>query len=459
MDWPKFDFAKRSYVQRSQRLSNVKKSNFGTKKSHPKVCRSVVTDFENVKPGKKESSTRKNTAGRESTRALYQQVLPSNRSPTYLQGDSSQMKEKVKRERIPPLSPILINGFLKNPKACSTEPLEEANTSSTNLVAASISHCEGPHSKQMLLSGETRGTSFSNQSQLGKAFATTEQSDNCSLKCGGNSNCSLKLHASPLIAATSVHSLNSSQMSLETLPPSQVDCEDVNENESFPKLGFISSQLSLESDESITMRHAPSDSDVFQTHTGCVDEPESVTTGSEQSRDCFLDVTIHDIEPAYETELFPQNTLLSVGNELTVYDLQKESSETAHQKQSHRLSKLAETLKKRLFISSSDLAMWKCEEPKQHPIRQITVTSSVQQWGFCWTLARSVGDLEVAHIVDSEPMKKTVHMTTSGEGVGKTKGESDDEGSSSDAIFALYQPLSKLSTSSGEFILSPRYYR
>ncbi|CAG9535624.1 unnamed protein product [Cercopithifilaria johnstoni] len=506
MEWPKFDFAKRSHV-RSRRLSSAGKSNSGLRKSYPNVCRSLTADFENIKFRKKESLTKGNTAQNESIVTLRQQALQNSSSPIRSQRNPFQMNGKMNKERIPPLSPILVNGFLKNPTTYLSTPLRRSSsnleemltslryTSSINPVGTSISYCESPiarespeplltppYAKQLLLSDGNptfslqrsvvtqRSQTFDNQSQVSSFVTIAEKSNNLSSKCRKNGkkvNHSTKLRAFPSIAASiSAHSLDSSLTSVETLPPSQTDCKNLNKDENFPKLDFISSQLSFESGESITTRHTGSDSDVFQTHTVCVDDSDSVTTTSEKSRDCFLDITIHEIEPSdpsFERELFVQNTS-SATNQLKIYDLQEENDETPHQKQYHRLSKLAETLKKRLFISSSDLVMWKCEEPKQQPIRQVAVISNVEQWGFCWTLVKDVSDFETAHIVDSEPMKKITDVMSRNRSEKARNTNDDNEGqrchdSPSQETFFLYQPLSKLSTSTGEFILSPRYYR
>uniref|UniRef100_A0A0R3RSD8 DNA replication ATP-dependent helicase/nuclease n=1 Tax=Elaeophora elaphi TaxID=1147741 RepID=A0A0R3RSD8_9BILA len=491
MEWPKFDFVKRSH-----RLS-ARKSNASFKKGRPQVCRSLVVDFENVKCRKKGSSTKENSAQN------HQQVLPNSDSLICLQGNPFQMNGKINIEKIPPLSPILVKGFLKNPVACPSMPLKESNSNleemltssrhihSINLASGSISRHEDPivleslepiftsphsdgSSTSVLQSAKVtqRNQTFGSQSQITASFvAVAEGSDNLNSKCrkgDKNASHSPKLRASPFIASTSADSFDSHLSYLETLPPSQIDCKNLDKNESLPDLDFISSQQSSESNEPITIRHARSDNDVLQTHTVCVDDSESFTSGSEHSRDCFLDVTIHEIEPndlALETAPLLQNTSSSITNQLGIRDLREENDETTHQKQYHRLSKLAEALKKRLFISSSDLAMWKCEEPKQQPIRQIAVISSVEQWGFCWTLVKNVSSFETAQIVDSEPMKKTIDVRSRS---GKARNASNDEKAhrqhdlsqgTSEGTFFLYQPLLKLNTSSGEFILSPRYYR
>lgn len=481
MEWPKFDFAKRSLI-RSQQLSDVGKANL--KRSRRKVYRSLVANLD-IKSRKKGNSTKENIT------ILHQQVLPNS----LICSQVNPFQLKTNTEKVPPLSPILVNGFLKNPTACSatclkrsSSHLEETFTSlkCTGSLAIGTSHYTNPialesiviplDSKQSLLSSESptsflqgskatqESRTFGNQSQITASFITIEEESNhLKSKCRNNSkkaNQSPNLHGSPSTAAsTGLHSLEGFLTSLETLPPSQIHCKNLN-NESFPKLDFISSQLSSESDESIMIQDTRSDSDVFQTYTVCVDDSESFTTRSEQSRDFFLDVTIHEIEP---NDL--QNTSSLVTNQLKIYDLQEESSETTqYQRQYHRLSKLAEILKKRLFISSSDLVMWKCEEPKQHPIRKVTLISSVEQWGFCCTLVKNVGNLGTAHLMDSEPMKKIVDAISRNKSE-KARNPSDDEedprchDSSPEETFFLYQPLSKLNTSSGEFILSPRYYR
>lgn len=492
MEWPKFDFAKCSHNQ-TQLLSSAGKSNCGSKKSRSKVCHS---DFENIKSRKKESSTKGSTVQDESIIILHQQMLPKSNSPTRSQGDPFQTNRKINTERIPPLSPVLVNGFLKNPTVYSPIPPKDSNSHSEELltssrcVDSSISNCEDlitptpiftpPPVKQLLLSGESpifslrglkvvpRSQTFANQSQIGTSVTVVEESDNMNSIC----NYSPKLHESPSTAASiSTHALDSSLTSLETLPPSQIDHKTLNKNKSFPNLDLMNSSLSFETDKSIiTIRHTRSDSDVFQNHTKCVDDSGSVTTTSEQSRDCFIDVAIHEIEPNdpnFETKLSVQSTSSPTANQSKIYDFQEENGEGIQQKQYHRLSKLAETLKKRLFISSSDLAMWKCEESKQHPVRQVTVISSVEQWGFCWTLVKNVSDSETAHIVDSEPMKKNTDVLTRNRSQKRRNAVDerqdrrchDSPQQNSEETFSLYQPLSKLNTSLGEFVLSPRYYR
>ncbi|EFO26592.2 hypothetical protein LOAG_01896 [Loa loa] len=493
MEWPKFDFAKYSYIQ-SQRLSSARKSNCGLKKNRSKTCRSLAPDFENIT--KKRSSTKRNIVQNESIITLHQQISP-NSNPSTCARDLFQMNRKINTEKIPPLSPILINGFLKNATAYSPAPLKDSNlnvkemlismrTDSVNLVATNTSHCEDPiilespepvfiplHFSLQRSKVIPRNQTFTNQSKLSTSFATAaKESGNLNSKCwkNGKTNHSPKLHASSKTAVSiSAHSLDNSLISLETLPLFEIHRKSLHKNENSPNLNFINSQLSTETDESITIRHTRSNSDVLQNHTVCIDDSESVATKDEHSHDCFLDV-IHEIEPNnpdFETKVFVQSISSPATNQLKIYGFQNESVEVIHQKQYHRLSKLAETLKKRLFIGSSDLVMWKCEEPKQHPVRQVTMISKVEQWGFCWTLVKNISDSEIAHIVDSEPMKRTAKVLSRYRNQ-RERNVGDDQESrrryvlsqrTSEGTFCLYQPLSKLNTSSGEFILSPRYYR
>ncbi|VDN82202.1 unnamed protein product [Brugia pahangi] len=506
MEWPKFDFPKCSHMQ-SSRLSNVGRSSWGLKRSRFKICRSLTVDFENIKCKKKENSTKEYTVQNESFITLHQQMLPNSNPPSCSRRDLSQINLKG----IPPLSPILVNGFLKNPTAYSPTPLRDSNSNIgtmlisskridlENPVVTSNSHCETaiilessesaftlPCAKQLLLSDGSltsslqklevipRNPTFTSQSKSRTSFvAVMKESDSLNWKCkksGKEANYSPKLHTFPSItSSTNLHCSGSSPMSLETLPTSEIGYKKLNENKSFSNLDFLDSQLSLESDKSLTLRHTRSDDDVFQNHTVSVDDSGSGVSTSEQSRDCFFDVTIHEIEPNdsdHETKLIAEDTS-SITNQLKLYDFQGGNSEAIHQKQYQRLSKLAETLKKRLFIASSDLVMWKCEEPNQHPVKRVTVISGVEQWGFCWTLVKNANDSEISHIVDSKPMKKSADMLyrnriqedTSADDNQEDRRYHDSLQRTSRETFSIYQPLSKLNTSLGEFILSPRYYR
>ncbi|EJW85149.1 hypothetical protein WUBG_03940 [Wuchereria bancrofti] len=507
MEWPKFDFAKCSHIQ-SSRLSNVGKSNWDLKRSRFKICRSLTVDFENIKSRKKENSTKGNTVQNESLITLHQQTLPNSNLATCSRRDLSQINTKG----IPPLSPILVNGFLKNPTTYSSTPLKDSNSNVEKmlisskrinlmnpLVTSSISHYEAPiilespepaftlpYAEHLLLSDGNLTSSlhrlevipqsptFTSQSKSHTSFVVvTKEFDDLNSKCKKSdkkANYSPKLHTFPSItASTNLHCSDSSPTSLETLPSSEIDYKSLNKNKSFSNFDFLDSQLSLESDKSITLQHTRSDDDIFQNHTVSVDDSGSGVTTSEQSHDRFFDVTIHEIEPNdpdLETKLTAQNTS-SITNQLKTYDFESENSETTHQKQHHRLSKLAETLKKRLFIASSDLVMWKCEEPNQHPVRRVTIISNVEQWGFCWTLVKNANNSEIAHIVDSKPMKKITDMPYRNRIQKDTNVDDNQEDRryhdslqrTSQEIFSIYQPLSKLNTSLGEFILSPRYYR
>ncbi|VDO27981.1 unnamed protein product [Onchocerca flexuosa] len=509
MEWPKFDFAKCSHSQR-HRLSSVGKSSCGLKKNRSKVFRSLTVDFENIKSRKKENLTEGNTVQNESIITLHQQMSPNRNPLICAQGNSFQMNRKVNAERVPPLSPILVNGFLKDSIAHLPKALKNSNLDAAEILTSRctdsinpILYCEDPiilespgliftpsDSKQLLLSSESltfslqrskvvpRNKNFASQSENSTFFVTVaEESDNLNSnykKSGKKASYRLKLHASSSIATpTSTQSLNSSLTSLETLPPSQIEYKSLNRTDTSPNLNF-------ESDKSITMQHKRSDGDVSQNHTVYVDDSESVADTDEQSRDCFFDITINEIESndsifetketndsAFETKLFVQSKSSPAGNQSKIYDFYDEIDEASHQKQYHRLSKLAETLKKRLLISSSDLAMWKCEKPKQHQARRVTVISSAEQWGFCWTLVKNVNDSRTAHIVDSEPMKKTMDVVCRNRSLKEKNAGDGQEGrdchdslqQTSEKTFILYQPLSKLNTSLGEFILSPRYYR
>ncbi|VDO41761.1 unnamed protein product [Brugia timori] len=446
MEWPKFDFPKCSHIQ-SSRLSNVGRSSWGLKRSRFKICRSLTVDFENIKCKKKENSTKGYTVQNESFITLHQQMLPNSNPPSCSRRDLSQINAKG----IPPLSPILVNGFLKNPTAYSPTPLRDSNSNIgtmlisskridlVNPVVTSNSHCETPIilessepaftlpcAKQLLLSDGSltsslqklevipRNPTFTSQSKSRTSFvAVMKESDSLNWKCkksGKEANYSPKLHTFPSITSST-----------------NLYCSD--------------SQLSLESDKSLTLRHTRSDDDVFQNHTVSVDDSGSGVSTSEQSRDCFFDVTIHEIEPNdsdHETKLIAEDTS-PITNQLKLYDFQGGNSEAIHQKQYQRLSKLAETLKKRLFIASSDLVMWKCEEPNQHPVRRVTVIS------------------------DSKPMKKSADMLcrnriqedTSADDNQEDRRYHDSLQRTSRKTFSIYQPLSKLNTSLGEFILSP----
>uniref|UniRef100_A0A5S6PVN3 Uncharacterized protein n=1 Tax=Brugia malayi TaxID=6279 RepID=A0A5S6PVN3_BRUMA len=290
MEWPKFDFPKCSHIQ-SSRLSNVGRSSWGLKRSRFKICRSLTVDFENIKCKKKENSTKGYTVQNESFITLHQQMLPNSNPPSCSRRDLSQINAKG----IPPLSPILVNGFLKNPTAYSPTPLRDSNSNIgtmlisskridlVNPVVTSNSHCETPIilessepaftlpcAKQLLLSDGSltsslqklevipRNPTFTSQSKSRTSFvAVMKESDSLNWKCkksGKEANYSPKLHTFPSItSSTNLH------------------CSD--------------SQLSLESDKSLTLRHTRSDDDVFQNHTVSVDDSGSGVSTSEQSQD------------------------------------------------------------------------------------------------------------------------------------------------------------------------------
>uniref|UniRef100_A0AAF5PWR9 Uncharacterized protein n=1 Tax=Wuchereria bancrofti TaxID=6293 RepID=A0AAF5PWR9_WUCBA len=440
MEWPKFDFAKCSHIQ-SSRLSNVGKSNWDLKRSRFKICRSLTVDFENIKSRKKENSTKGNTVQNESLITLHQQMLPNSNLATCSRRDLSQINTKG----IPPLSPILVNGFLKNPTTYSSTPLKDSNSNVEKmlisskrinlmnpLVTSSISHYEAPiilespepaftlpYAEHLLLSDGSLTSSlhrlevipqsptFTSQSKSHTSFVVvTKEFDDLNSKCKKSdkkANYSPKLHTFPSItASTNLHCSDSSP--------------------TFSNFDFLDSQLSLESDKSITLQHTRSDDDIFQNHTVSVDDSGSGVTTSEQSHDRFFD-----------TKLTAQNTS-SITNQLKTYDFESENSETTHQKQHHRL---------------------------------ITIISNVEQWGFCWTLVKNANNSEIAHIVDSKPMKKITDMPYRNRIQKDTNVDDNQEDrryhdslqGTSQEIFSIYQPLSKLNTSLGEFILSPRYYR
>ncbi|KAM3719473.1 Translation initiation factor [Dirofilaria immitis] len=383
------------------------------------------------------------------------------------------MYEKISTKRIPPLSPILVNGFLKNPAAHSSILLKDSNSNIAEFLASS--RCRDsinpvaskgpvtlespefifipPHSKQLLLSDESLTSSLQRSKVIPR-----------------NQNFLVSIPRASTNSPTSP----------EFLPLSQIDYQDLNENETFSNLDFVNSSLNFESDKSIMTQHSRSDNEIFQNHIICIDDSESVATTSEQSRDCFVDITIHEMEPsdlifetkeandlALETKVFVQSTSSLAGNQSKIDDFHNENDEAIYQKQYYRLSKLAETLKKRLFIGSSDLAMWKCEKLKQNPAKRVTVISSVEQWGFCWTLVKNVNDSRTAHIMDSEPMKKTIDVLSRNNSQKRRKTDDgrendcchDSSEQTSEKNFFFYRPLSKLNTCLGEFVLSPRYYR
>lgn len=496
MEWPKFDFAMDSQFQ-SHRLSSRVKWACGMRKRRSKTC-SLAVNFENIKSGRR-SSEKLNTVQKGNV-TLHQQILRNSSPPAC--SSPFQMKRSLSTARVPPLSPILVSGFLENPIAKSPMLLRDPNLNAdkmlilsrhinpVNLLAASICQCNdtinnessellftAPNSAQSFLSGPNsaslmqgsavasrNGTSAS-QPKSNTFVTSVKECDNSNSKTRKNpkkAHKCPKLHESrPAAGSASVYLGGSWETSFEVLP-SGIDCK-----RSFPEIDFMNSQFTINSNKSITVRKTPID--VSQSHTVCVDDCGSICSTGEQSTDCFLDVTIHEIQPSdpdFNNELFVQSTSPSEANQLSICNFQDGNDEIPHQKQYYRLSKLAETLKKRLFISSSDLVMWKCEDLKQNPVEQVTVVSNVVQWGFCWTLAKNISDSKIIHIVDSEPMKRTtdVHFKDKNKakrnsGDKESRRCNNSEHQTSEETFSLYQPISKLTTSSGEFILSPRYYR
>uniref|UniRef100_A0A915Q6Y7 Uncharacterized protein n=1 Tax=Setaria digitata TaxID=48799 RepID=A0A915Q6Y7_9BILA len=501
MEWPKFDFVKCSYSQRRQ-LPDNGKSNCGLKKGRRKAYRSFVTDFENINSVKEEGSAGKKTVQNRSTVTLHQH--------TGSKKDSFQVDEKLNTKRIPPLSPVLVNGFLRNPLAYS---LENSNsnmaeiltsakcTSLLNPVPVNILQCRSSttpefsksiftpsHSKKLLLSdinpifssrrseviseghdfGNFLGTSDSSIIALKKFEDLTECADICDLKCRGNNKANHDtklLPPSRTVTSRNIHSSTSSLIFPETPSSSERDRKHLNRNENSPNL--TSSPLAYLSDTPSTVQDVRSCSDALQNHSLCVDDSGSVFTAGEQSLDCFSDVTIHEVEASDLDFESMKSTSSPSGNRLKIYDIQDENDEMIYQRPHHRLSKLAETLKRRMLIGSSDLAMWKCEKPKQRPVRQVTVTSSAEQWGLCWTLIKNVNGSETVHVIDSEPIKRAVVQFSRKRSLERNANDGQQgctpldssQQTSNEGIFNLYQPLSKLTTFSGEFILAPRYYR
>ncbi|VDN33552.1 unnamed protein product, partial [Gongylonema pulchrum] len=260
-------------------------------------------------------------------------------------------------------------------------------------------------------------------------------------------------------------SLSSSSTLLETLPPSPSQFGKSQDGRYFSDISercVASQPEGFESEKVITVRRARSDSDVFQ------DSP-SVSTSGDQLNDSLLDVTIHETQE-------PNDSACEAGGPdqsanvapLTAGDLWEtaEGEAGAGQKHHHRLSRLAEALKKRMAIKCSDLAMWKREPQSQQPVHKITLSSVTEQWGICWSMGRCMADLADVHIIDSEPLRKLEVISAKSKNHKENENESTEAATSSQHsehmlpdVYTLYHPLPKLNIQIGEVFLAPRYYR
>lgn len=519
MNWPNFDFDK----AHRQRFSDAVRTNVDLENRRPSACRSLLSDFQNIK-SKKRKSREENLVQQSSVSSHeafqgFISAIPSSRN-------FSQTSDQANQETVPPMSPVLVNGFLRNPSspASSSALSKDLDTKATVMLTPSripglsnpdIFSSQGPgcplitsSPKAALASScskmpftpalspifpsikpggvyEKRNSEISLENGNCAHFLSENlrklenHSSFCSDKEASAGECSKSekdgagnkaaFRSSSPAVQESTHSSASSSTLLETLPPSQSQYGKSQESKSFSDISeryFSSQSENNATGKAIKIRHTFSDNDVFQGHpSDSSDLPSSSALGN-RSRDSFLDLTIHETEPNDSTFEAEESQPMQAAD-FGMADFEETTEELMQQKQT-RLSKLAEALKKRVLISSSDLAIWKCERRKQQPAREVTLVSVTEQWGICWSVVKSSKDSTTAQIIDSEPVKKLVEVVpvnirspergSVGENEDGCSHDSSSEKSSQET-YVLYHPLSKLNTLLGEVFIAPRYYR
>ncbi|VDM96349.1 unnamed protein product [Thelazia callipaeda] len=472
MSCPEFSFYRRSGIQRL-RLTNDGRSNMGLQKDQQR-------EFEFAVTGHKKRECRKR-------KTCYQWMLAC---PSTSQDDSFEIDE-INSEKLRSLSPILVDNTHTRSGLCSSTFLKDSKLKSVSLECSSLTNLELLGHRY---SRNRTATSFSEiscsekshtssnaspsfqfedmastagSSNLKAHFATTTHNEfekeskvifascdsictNCDENDDVDSDWTTVPDSPPLevvLSSASNHFSNTSSTLLETFP----SFEDNDDDERLSDISIFSSRpLSEKSNSQVP---SESDSDIFREHNDDVDDSETVC-----GNDSIGDLLIHEVEPD-DANVGDEILAESIPSTTALQSRKNDSEEVPFHKPCHRLSKLAETLRKRMLLSSSDLAMWKCENPKEQPVKKVAVASTIIQWGIYWTLLKSVEDSGTTHTFDSQPMRKSSHARSIEHTDKQSGGNISQELFSEQEVFFLYQPLSKLNTPAGEFILAPRYYR
>lgn len=124
------------------------------------------------------------------------------------------------------------------------------------------------------------------------------------------------------------------------------------------------------------------------------------------------------------------------------------------QTRAKKLTKLAEMLKQCIRSSSSDLAMWKCDNNKDNrPEIEVEVFSSFYQWGIHCSSCRLLSSAKNVLVMDSQHFR--LNNSTN------HRSETAEENSSSCLTnkISIYQPICMLEKADDELLLiAPRYY-